>query len=336
MTTVQVIPVVHAESPPLQVVELEIFLQPASFVGHYDRLEVWRAAAETGPYSEITSENWAPARIKGTAPGPSANLVGKQLFLSVNEQEPLPISFSGVDPLAFTTAATQITQKSGGAVIASVDGDGVLLLETQQVGTANTLRVVESDAAVLLALPTQEPNSFATGHDPRVRLNNSTYTYKFADYTGGKTFFYKTRFRNSLSHALSEFSQPFGIEQVIAAPPETLVLGYLDLIAGDGAPVVGTEVSVRNPFNGSLVDGKLVVGADLVLRSDAAGHVEFSLVRGQKYSVAVSGTNLVKEVTTPTDPGVTSFMLFDPAYSTQEDYFRARVPQIPIMERRNI
>jgi hypothetical protein len=332
-------------SQAFEVVTLNILARDEDFVGLFDSLEVWRSrVAEGGAYEEVTGPAWRGARLPrlgGEPPvppltGPNVNIVGLTLELILNETSTIAVTFTGVDPLTRAQAAAQIQTQSLGRLRAWVDSSTQLVIETMEPGTAATLRVVTSDAASFLGLPLTSPASMAYGVEARPTLVQGQNSYTFSDKGGSSAYFYKTRFRNRLSNTVSEFGPTYSASSVIGVDPINVVVGYLDLIDSAGKPITGIEVSLRTPFVGALIAGKLVAGSDLVQKTDANGHVEFTLVRGQTYTLAISGTNIAKEIVSPTDQSVTSFLLVDDNFATQDDYFRARVPLIPTMERRSL
>ncbi len=327
-------------SPDFRVIRLYIFADPADYGGVFDCIEVWRSKfVEGGPYEELTGLTWRGARLPLLGEdqpgifvaGLSVNLVGKKLELVVNELDTIETTFTGSDPLTYAQAATQIVAQGLGRLRAWVDMGGKLVVETTEPGTAATLRAVSSDAAILLGLPTD--GTIAYGKEARIQLAGAD-RYNFSDKAGSTRYFYKTRYRNRATNTVSEYS-PVYQAQSARVDADNLVLGYLDLVDLMGMPLAGVEVSLRAPFIGALVEGKLVAGNDEMKKTDADGHVEFTLMRGQTYSLAIGGTNIMKEIVTPTDKRVTSFLLVDADFATQDDYFRARIPQIPTMARRS-
>lgn len=330
-------------STAFEVVTLNITALDEDFVNVFDSIEVWRSrGTEGGPYEELTGNLWRGARIPsaGLDPpeipetGPTLNVVGLKLEFLLNEKDEVSITFTGSDPLTFSQAAVQIMTQSLGRLRAWVDENVKLIVETAEPGTGATLRILPSDAVSLLGLPTTAPDDFAFGTEARLQLLGGVNSYNFNDKTGARTYFYKTRFRNRFNNTASEFSPTYSA-LAVGIDVTSVITGYLDLIALDGTPLVGIEVSLRAPFIGQLIAGKLVAGQDLLKKTDVNGHVEFTLVRGQTYTLAISGTNIAKEIVTPANPAITSFLLVDDSFATQDDYFHARVPQIPTMERRS-
>lgn len=330
-----------------QSITLEIIVRSEEFAGAYDQMEVWRST-DGSVYEELTAENWSPARLPANAgllpdvpvTGPSIFITGKTLQLEVNGQQSAQLGFSfvGNDPRTLADVALQLTLHGAPYIRAYVSTEQRLVIETVYKSSNILLHVIPNDAASILALPLELPDSLARGKDARIALIQNVNTYRYTDTFGVPGALYKTRFRNSFSNVTSEFGQPFTSESTIGVSSSALVVGYVALVDNEGKFLVGREVSVRSPFNGTLVGsaGKLVVGNDVMRRTDVAGRVEFTLVRGQRYTLSIAGTTLVKDVTAPTDPAISIFNMVDPAFSEQPDYFKARVPDIPIAERRGI
>jgi hypothetical protein len=111
--------------------------------------------------------------------------------------------------------------------------------------------------------------------------------------------------------------------------------GSLDLIDVQGRPLANREVKIHTDFNGILVDGRLMAGTSATLTTDLNGHLDVVLVRGQKVSVAIVGTDLVREITVPNDPAIMKFNLFDPALAGP-DVFQVQVPNLISAERRSL
>jgi hypothetical protein len=340
-------------------IQLDIVIEKEDFSGKFDQLEVWRSRSTAdGPYEELTAPTYIEARIPKTSPdpptpavtGPLVNIVDKILELRIDEghvdTKDISVTFVGVDPLTFAEVATQITGAGLARLFSYVDEDGKLVVQTTETGTGAVLRVLGgeenpptipgTEAAPLLELPTEEPQSLAFGRDARLTLVETIEVYTFVDKSGSPDFFYRTRFRNSFTGSVSEFSIPFSAELAIGAALDNVVTGQLDLIGPDGKPTTSREVRIFSAFDGTIVDGRIVAERSLVKSTDKNGHVEFVLVRGMKATVAIIGTDLIKEIVVPTDPDVTLFNLFDDQFSTQDDYFKVVVPDVPFAERRSL
>ncbi len=342
---VSTVAVDEVETPSTEIVQLQILVKREDYEDLFTQIEVWRSRTTIrGPYEELTADRWRTARLPklaGDRPssavtGRSVALVGLTLELRVREEEDIVITFTGADPLTFADAAAQITAQGRALVASYVDEGGLLVVETTEPGTGAVLRVVGGDAAPLLGLPIDEPDSLAFGRDARIPIKLGTEAYLFTDIRGSDAYFYKTRFRNPVTQGVSEFSQPFSLGQALGISAANIVCGTLDLVGTDGRPLANREVTVFNTYKGDLVEGKFVAGFGENRLTDETGHVEFNLVRGAHMTVAVSGTDLIRNILVPTDSEVTVFQLLDPEVSTQDDGFVVQVPDIIYAERRSL
>ncbi len=343
MTTIVVSPLGRQLEGTGEVVRLEVVVptNDPSFFELYNRIEVWRSTASSGgPYSELTAVSLLPARLPEDAADPPASpLTGKlvvideeYLSLQINRQEEFYITFSGSDPMTLAQVADQVIAQGRGLVLAYVAPDGRFVLQTTGAGTGHSLVAGSTGGAVKLGL---QPGLVVYGKDQRPNLLSGTYRYVFDDRLGDEFYFYKIRFRNDADGAVSAFSLPHSVGSRVGVDSANLIVGMADLVQADGKPLINQEVQLRSEFNGSLVDGRVVVGTDLSKLSDENGHVEFVLVRGQRFGVAVAGTSLFRTITAPTDPAKQTFNLFDPDIA-DKDVFRVQIPKIVVAERRSL
>lgn len=330
-----------------ELVTLQVLVTEDDWLGSFDQIEVWRSQDTVqGPYEELTDESWKPARIPKLAKdepsspvtGPLVIISGETLEFRVNEddEDDIEVTISGANPVSFADIASQITAQGLNKVRSYVDEDGTLVVETLQPGSGAVLRVLETDGAAIVALPTTEPESLSYGRDARIPLIIGTSSYQFSDIRGSTEYFYKTRFRNRLSDGFSEFSQPFTVGQATGITSTNVICGELDLVGLDGSPLAFREVSVYSSYHGELVEDKLVAGGPQTRMTDANGHVEFLLVRGVAVTVAVSGTNIVRDILVPEDSSVAVFGLLDPSVSPSDDVFVVQRPDIVYAERRSL
>lgn len=324
-----------------QYFRLDFFIPPADWEGAFDRFEVWRSrTSSAGPYDRLHDDSWSPARLPvgfvGTpsGPGPSATIVGKKVTFLVNETIPLEVTFTGSDPLTYAQAATQIAAQSQN-LLSSFVSNGTLVVDTVQAGVLATLRCTGGDAAPLLGLPTEEPDSLALGRDARIVLVHGQEQYGFIDPDGSSKAFYKTRFYNSFSKLTSEFSLPFQGRAPRALPPANLVRGYIDLVDQNGDPAHNVEMLIASRYDGVQVAGRTVTGSAQRLLTDAEGHAEVLLVRGIEVVVSIGGTSLARNVKVPTDPAVQALNLLAPENGS-DDLFSVQVPNLPYAVRRTM
>lgn len=331
-------------SSQTEIVNLQILARLSDWAGYFDLIEVWRSrGTDRGPWEELTAEEWKRARVPMTAPdapdapvsGPLANVVDDDLELLLNSYE-ITITFTGTDPLDYETAAGQIVVQGLGLLNSYVTSEGVLVVETIHPGLLNELRVTGGDAAPNLGLPTEEPASFGYGREPRLGLVSGQETYPFTDPHGSSEYWYRIRYRNKSTLATSDFSAPFQVPSGTGLASSSTVVARLELVTMEGRPKSDVEVGIHTEFVGAVIDNKTVVTGDLVKKTDENGVVEFVLPRGMQCTVAISGTNLVRRFTVPTDQSVSSFNPLDPQYSDDMDYFKVRVPNIPYAARRSL
>jgi hypothetical protein len=115
-----------------------------------------------------------------------------------------------------------------------------------------------------------------------------------------------------------------------------MVRGFVDFVDANGNAKKNQEVLVYTRMDGTIIDGKVVVPSAPTRRlSDENGHVELQLVRGTSITIAVAGTDLVRDIDVPTDAAITSFNLLDPTKGTN-DVFRVQVPNLEYATRRSL
>jgi hypothetical protein len=327
-----------------EVVQLDIAIERSMWEGQFDALEIWRSRlSEGGPYEPLMGDSWSPARIpavEGDPPspaqnGPSVPIVGKTLELRLDESEDIVVTFTGVDPLTFAQAATQI-QSAASSKLRAFVLNGHLIVETLEAGSGAVLRVVGGEAAPLLNLPTAEPESLAFGLEARLALSVETTTYSFTDKHSDSSYFYKARFYNSVDKTYSAFGTPFTGRSIAGVAAAKMVRGFVDFVDPNGKARANQEVLVHTRSDGAIIDGKVLVPtAPTRLLSDTNGHVELMLVRGTKITVAIAGTDIVRDIDVPTDAAVSSFNLLDPTKGTN-DAFKVQVPVFEYAARRSL
>jgi hypothetical protein len=327
-----------------EVVALHLFVEDTDWHGLFDQVEVQRSRGlSTGPFEPVTAVTWCGARVPSDGgpatalAGPTVDVVGRDLRLKLSETEEVAVVFTDPGPGVLTTAqaAAQIAQQLAGRVLAWVDEDGRLVLETVQSGTGAALRVVGGDAVSLLGLPASEPSSLAFGCDAHIHLTKGKERYYFIDQRGSSAYFYRTRFRNQLLSTVSQFTQPSYAAQPLGVSADSIVCGRLELVGLDGRPLANVLVRVFNRFQPQAVEGKLLAGPAVDGLTNEHGTLELNLVRGAQVTVAIDGTSIVRDITVPTDPGVGVFNLLDPA-AGPDDYWRVRAPDIEYAQRRSL
>jgi hypothetical protein len=340
-TTIVVSPLGRQAESTREVIKLDILVTEQRIFDSFDRIEVWRSIdGQGGPYEPLTASSLLPARkplMAGDPPspavtGPSVVIVGESLAVVVDQLYEVEIVFTGSDPLTYGQVAQQIIDQGQARVVAYVSSLGELVIQSTSAGTSASLKLIPTDGSAKLGLFDETP---AYGRDARPNLISGTYRYAFEDQLGSALFFYKIRFINSATGGVSEFSLPHGVGTRIGVSSNRLICGIANLIHGDGRPMINQPVHLHAEFNGSLVDGKLMVGTDVAKLTDEDGHVEFMLVRGQKFSVSFPGTSLFRTITVPTDETKDTFNLLDPELA-DDDVFKVASPEIIVAERRSL
>lgn len=325
-----------------QSIYLAFFLSEADWVNKFTHLEVWRSAAgEGGPYELLTGNGWTPARLPedggdaSTATGGYVNIVGKTLQLLINETLLLSYTFTGTDPLTRADCAAQVTAALPLYVTAHVDSSSRFVLDTQQSGSLASLRVLSTDAAAFLGLPTADPDNLAFGLDTRLPLQPGISSYLFKDPFGKTSYFYKTRLYNLSTQEVSAFSNPVSGAVRTAVDPSQVVIGYLRLMGTEGKAVKDREVLLYNSYTSSQIGDYTIVNEGQKRLTDSSGYVEYSLVRGTTVDVIVVGTALSRRVLVPSDLSVTKFNMLDPAYGN-DDAFAVQRVDFKYAERRSL
>lgn len=321
--------------------ELDFFIASTDWQGAFDRLEVWRSRLTAeGPYEALHADTWSSAVLPpgavspASGTGPSVFISGLTLELLVGETQPVVVTFTGTNPLTFAQAATQIAAQSGGLLSSYVFGK-TLVIATVQAGALAVLRVTGGGAAPLLGLASVEPGSLAFGQDARIILKVGQEQYGFVDPNGLSTYFYKIRFFNSTTRLTSAFSAPFQGLQAQGISQTNLVRSFVDLVDLEGNPLVNAEVLVGATLGGVQIEGKSIVGGNVRLLTDSAGHAELLLPRGAAVVVSIPGTTLARDVVVPVDPAVQSINLLSPDVGT-DDLFTVQVPKLDYAVRRTL
>lgn len=328
-----------------ELVQLHVWAQDPDWAGLFDAIEVERSRGlSTGPFEPLTEATWESARLPvlGGEPasvppvGPALDIVGDTLDLLVNETDAYSVLFTdpGAGTLTLSEAASQITATIP-ALSAWVDASAQLVLATKEVGTGASLRILGGDAAPKLGLAVEEPSSLAYGYAARMALIPGKELYTFTDLRGSSAFFYRTRFINSYTGAVSGYTQPRPPAKGEGLSPEHLVRGQVSLVDLSGRPLRGAQVNVYTCPGLWERQGKLIARSRLHGITGTDGIASFMLVRGVPVEVVIDGTSLVRQIQVPTDSSISVFNLLDPEIGP-DDYFRVRHPHVEYAYKRSI
>ena len=337
---------VVGEETSTELVQLNICVENSDWEGFFDRIEVQRSRGlSTGPFEDLTASTWAPARVPadgGNEPaipvlGPTVDAVGDDIDLCINETDEYTITLTdpGTGVINYAEAAAQITAALPQLVRAGVDADGTLVIQTCQAGTAASLQITGGDGAAKLGLPLALPDSLSYGKDARIALLKDKESYTFFDIRGNSSYFYRTRFFNSTNNTASDYSNPQPANQAAGVSASELVCGRVRLAGLNGKALSDVRVRVFTTPQLNQVDGFLITGGALEAITGNDGTAQFSLVRGTAVTVAIDGTDLVREIVVPSDTEEGLFNLLDPSIGP-DDYFRVKQPNIEYAQRRSL
>lgn len=285
----------------LQLVELEVRVDEAEREG-FTHIQVFRSqSGQDGPYDLISGNWWSSAMLpEGSgAPAPvlgrSVNVVGKTLEVTVDQAQVIPITFTGTDPLTYADCVTQINAAGDPFIVAWVTSDNRLVISSRKSGGVSSISVA-GDAAPYLELPVGE---VVFGLEPHPVLQPGRDSYKFRDYYGSRTFWYRTRFYNHSSEVVSELSVPVKGGSRDDLPTSSIAVGYLRVVDAQGRAqkYVRAIVSVE-PQVATAVD-RLVSSAPVEKTTDEDGNVEFELIKATQVTLIVPDMGVVRKITVP-------------------------------------
>lgn len=313
--------------------DLEVRVEDDEWVNRYTRLEVWRSIlGEAGPYEPLSSLYWSSAEVTSQL-GDFTNIVGKKLSIRLDESIDVEITFTGVDPLSASSVVAEINTQGNGSLAAVRDIGGLLhVMNTRRTGGLAALRVLPSDGAAILGLPTQAPNDLVFGTDPHIPLSSGVKKYMFTDYWSADSYYYKTRFMNHVTREVSAFSDTIAATQRLGVDPSKVVTGFVKLLQADGRPAAKQAVVLYSAFNGNRLTEGMVAGGPSRFTTDADGYAEFTLLRGISVDIGLDGSGFIRKVTVPTDPAVLKFDMFDPQYGV-DDNLSVQRAALPYAER---
>jgi hypothetical protein len=327
----------------LQSFKLDFFVPTSTWLGLYDRLEVWRSRATVdGPYEALHDNTWLPATLPlgapTTPPSPSqtgayVSVVGLDLQFLVDGVKTVSVVFTGSNPLTLAQVATQIAAQSN-QLLSSFVINGQVVVQTGQLGEIAMLQCTGGEAAPLLGFDTTTAG-IAFGRDVRIPLASTNEHYSVVDAHGSSSYFYKVRFFNSTSGSFSDFSLPTQGASPAGVSQTNLVRCYVDLVDLTGAAIPNAELLIYNNFNGLQVESRTVTGGSIRLLTDSNGHAELLMPRGAQIRVAIGGTDLARDVTVPTDTTIQAINLLDPSVGS-DDLFTVQKQLIDFAVRRSI
>lgn len=284
----------------MSVVRLDIHVdQPIDTAVLYTSIQVWRSPDRLGvssPYVEIAAESQTNAFLDGGEVGPW-DLNGLSITITVDAGPATVVQFAG-SALVLSDVINTINEAFPGLASESGEDTGLLRLTSPTYGTPSSIQVTASTAATRLGLTISKVN----GKGAYPLLAQTTEEYEFVDFDGDDAYWYKTRFYNTKTGAVSEFSAPQRGAVPDVVPESSLVLCFVYLADGTGSPIVGRRViliptgQVQITNDVDQVYGILSSVDRITLITDDAGYAETNLVRGQTFKMFIEGTTFHREV----------------------------------------
>lgn len=267
-------------------------------LGLYDHIQVFKAPAIDGTYENITAPVATAATLVGSVPG-SWSLSGKTLTLVLNGADPLDILFNGSDPFALDEVITQLNVAVPDLASESDSNTNKLRLTSALLGTGSSI-MVSGDARPVFGFPANKVN----GSNPSPLLSKTTTIYKFTDFDGENTDYYKYRFSSFLTGRVSEFSNPQQGDAVPVLSSGHLSKAVINLVTLQGIPVVGRRI-IFVPMSNMIIpqtNFSVLPGFDRVFAvTDNRGHAEIDLVIGARVKVFIEGSQFFREIIVPPD-----------------------------------
>jgi hypothetical protein len=286
----------------MAIIELTINVENAAHVAIlYDQLHVFRSPDETGdptPFVQLTDSEPTPAVVDGTIAEPW-NLNGQSLSIILDGAPSVLVSFSGTNPFTLLSVLEAINSVVSIASEVPTDTDK-LRLTSPTVGTQSILQV-SGTALTTLGLSTIKVN----GKTAAPLLSPNTEFYRLIDFDTETTYWYKVRYQNSETGAVSDFSTPFLGGEGQGLPDSVLSIGKIALCDLSGRPLIGRRI-IFVPVSSQLVlDGLghnygILPSVDrIVVQTDMNGRATISLAIGQLVKVFIEGTTFQREFVVP-------------------------------------
>jgi hypothetical protein len=296
----------------------------------FDAIEVQRSEAGD-PYSDaksITTETVAAPVLVGTAEGPFTGLQGAECKLKVDGGAEQTLTFTGLDLFSLANVIDEFNNTVMGAT-ASDDGTGKLKITGNQVGTVGQLELTGGGALAILGFSVGDKDN---GEDTHIDLQVGVDSYEYDDQSGAASYWYRTRFTNTVSDNFSSWSDWIQGDTGAAITATYLIVGKVKLADIDGTALVGKKITVVNVYSPLIVDTYFVAGKSKTLETNGVGMAETTLIMGSVVDVIIAETSFIRRIQVPSTG--TEFDLMD-ASLVQDDRFEIQVPDLPSAVRRS-
>jgi len=315
----------------MAVIKIKIFVPEISNVlTLFDVIQVQRSEAGT-PYTDaksITDITAQPPVLVGTEEGPFVSLQGKTLKLKVDGGLEQTVTFTAADPISLANVIAEFNTSITGAT-ASDDGDGKLQIDGDNVGTDGTLEITGGTALTILGFTTGQKDN---GEDTHITLMAGVDSYQYDDQSGEASYWYRTRFLNTVSGNVSSWSDWTQGSTGAVINASLLIIGKIKLADIDGTAMVGAKVTLVNTFSPLIADGFFISGRAKQIVTDGSGQAETTLIKDSIIDVIIEGTSFIRRIQVPSTG--TEFDLMD-ATLVLDDPFQIQVPDLPAAVRRS-
>lgn len=279
--------------------------------------------AEAGPYKALHDHCYMRAGF--LIPVRAAyDVDGLSLVMKVNRVSDVTVEFTGTTP---ASVAAAFNDSMPSVVQASVAASGGIFVETVEVGFTADILVTAGDAWTNLGMSSLY--YYGSSSYPPLVPNQSVYI--FEDPSAEEGWFYKTRYRNRQTAAVSFLS-------IASVPSVNVVVDLDELIRG--------EIIVTDP-EGKPMENILVM-LDVALDptkpgmlpqqvkrfTNANGYAHFLVRRGVVGTLGIAGTTVYRRIQVPTTGE--SFDLSDLSLSIDDDAFKVQIPDTRVGERRSM
>ncbi|CAB4130761.1 hypothetical protein UFOVP276_126 [uncultured Caudovirales phage] len=291
----------------------------------FNRIEVQKSIVGTPTFSDasaITDVSAVEASVTGTVLQPYSGLKDTTLKVRVNQGTEYSLLFSDNNPVSIQSVIDAINGEGGILGLVASDAEGYLKLDTVVKGTKAVIQITDGDANASLGFTT---NQTVSGKDEHVQLMRGVSTYTYVDHSGSVTDYYRTRFINSLSGEVSEWSDWILGTFTPGVASDHLTIGTAKLSNIDGSALVCAKITLVNVYSPLTLDGYFFAGRSKTVVTDKAGVAQVTLVKGSVIDVILEGTSIVRRIQVPS---TSAFDLLDPAIQI-DDAFSIQYPDLP-------
>lgn len=298
----------------------------------FDRMEIWRSS-DNITYSEITAPTDTYSMIDGSVAG-VWNLNGTTLSIARNSASPVNITFTKADPYDLLSLINIINPyfydplHPDYKIASQVPSNTNRLRLTSDInGLESNLQISGSAASILGFSSTK-----IYGKVHRIILTEPTVRYRFYDTSAeNQTYYYKTRFSNSRTGRISDFSSYIISPVQPIVDPSNLVTCYCKFSDNEGLPirdrrivlvlqqpqVIGSSPTISAPLVG-------VMEQRIELLTDQFGFASTKLPKNTLVKVYIEESYLNRIINT----GTSDFDLLDKLSTTADPFNLVTTPNL--------